>query len=979
MKLLSPGHIIRMFILGIFLSCMSTSLFAQGITVSGTITGSDDGMPLPGVSVFAKNSATGTITDLDGKYIISVQDMSEILMFRFMGMKTIEKPITGEIVDIVLEPDLMGMEEVIVIGYGTKKKGNVTGSVRTVGSEKLEQIPVASFDQMLQGQASGVQSMSTSGRPGAPATVRIRGVNSVNAGNAPLYIVDNVPLSAGDFSTINPNDIQSINILKDASLTSIYGARAANGVILVTTRRGKSMEKTEFLFRNQIGMSTLARDNFSMMNTTQKLDYEEALGIRKTGTYNRDSLEAINTNWKDVMFRDAWLQSHELSARGGSDRTQFYTSGSYYKQEGILPRSDFNRYTFKLNLDHSASDRLKTGTYLTMGYEQNSNTVADGGYGNNIYNPVFAAYLLNPYTAPYDENGEFTSKGLPFPNPLEQLELNESTNSYLKIIGNVFAEYKLWKELKFRTDLGGDFSDYTGYSYINPLSAWGQSDDGSVSNSFSRSVHLKWTNLLSYSHDFGMMHKLTALVGQESVHMKSSGFNVSAKGMPNEKVRVIGVASEADDWGGSASEYTVASYFASANYIYDYKYFLDVSVRRDGSSRFGENSKWANFYSAGFQWNILKESFIPEIPVLSTLKLTASAGTLGNYNIGNYQWRSLYGYGADYNNENGSYPATAGNPDLTWETNLKTNFGIEAGFANRVNAKLEYYYNRTSDMLFLVPYSWTSGFNSKWENVGTMHNTGMDLDVDAFIIRSKDFFWQFTTSVSYNRNQVDQLYGDIEEIDQGNTILREGLPVGTYYMTRYAGVNPANGNPMWLTADGELTDTYSESNKVPILGKSHIAPWSGGITNAFVYRGLTLSVFVSWVKDRYMLNNTRYFTESNGQFASYNQTTHMQEYWKEVGDVTDVPDPTAGQAYFDTRLLEDASFLRLKNLSLSYELPGGVLSKLRYFRRIKIYAQAQNLFTLTSYQGFDPEYYGSVELNAYPQVKSFTLGLDIGF
>lgn len=973
-------RILKQRLILLFIGCISTiPVFSQERIISGKITETGSDVGLPGVSIVIKGTVDGTITDLDGNYSISVND-GDILVFSFVGMLTEEIMVgSNNKIDLTMLPDLMGLEEVVVIGYGTKKKGNITGSIQTVDAEKLEQVPVASFDQALQGQASGVQVVSSSGRPGAGASIRIRGQNSVNLASDPLYIVDGVPMSAGDFSTFNTNDFASINVLKDASLTSIYGARAANGVIVATTKRGKN-EKTKITYRGQVGQSIIARNNFQMMNTTQKLDYEEAIGLRIPGEYDRDSLETINTNWQEHMFRNGMMHSHELSAIGGNEKTRFYTSGGYYFQEGILPRSDFERYTFRLNLDHNANKWLTLGNTLSLGYEQNNITVADGGYGNNIYNPVFAAYMLNPYTQPYDANGAFTDEGLPWANPLEQLYLNDDHNNYLKINGGVFAEFKLGNDFKFKTELGGDLSDFTSYGFISPNAAWGLANGGTISEVFSRNYTVDFKNILSYNKTFRQVHNLSAMLGQQSTQFHSNGFNVTGKKIPNDKVRDLSVTVEADSWGGSTTENSLASYFAQGSYNYDYRYFLDLSVRRDGSSRFGSNNNWATFYSGGFMWDIKKEAFMAGLPeAITTLKFSATTGTLGNANFGNYMWRTLYSYGADYNNNNGSYHSSAGNPNLCWEKLSKSNIGVELGLGNRINARFDYYHNITSDMIFAIPRSRTSGFSSEWANAGKMKNSGYDLSLNWVAVKTSDFTWDLTGNVSINNNEVMELYEGIDQIEGGMTITKEGLPVGSFYMVRYAGVNPANGKPMWFTKDGEVTDVYSENDKVVIDGKQSIGPVNGGLSSLMTYKGISLSAFFSFVEGKYMINNTRYFTESNGQFASYNQTTKMLDYWKQPGDITEVPAPKYAQSYFDTRLLENASFVRLKNVTLAYTLPSNILEKTKVIESLRVYVQAQNLWTLSEYEGYDPEYDGSTELNAYPHSKTVSLGIDIGF
>ena len=968
------------------LSFLLTFLLFVGFTataqmqITGQVTNAETGDPIPGVSVVVKGQTTmGTATDMDGNYTLEgVPSNAEVLVFSFVGMQQQEVAINGRNrIDIQLVPSVEELDEVVVTGYGVKKKGSITGSATMVKADKLEKVPAASFDGMLQGQVAGLLSISSSGRPGAESTVRIRGLNSINAGNDPLYVVDGVPVS-GNFSILNPNDIEQITVMKDASMTSIYGARASNGVIVITTKRGRKAKETEIEFSAQYGMDQIARNKFEMMNTTQKLDYEEALGLRTPGSYNRDSLEQINTNWLDAVLADANTQSYQLSARGGNEDTRFFASGQYYDQGGILPRSDFKRYALRVNLDHDASDRLSFGSRMYLGFEDNKNTVAEGGYANNVYNPVFSARLLNPYLQPRVD-GEYTTKGLPWGNPLEQIDLNDNGSNRLKLTGSIFANYEIIEGLSLRSTLGGDMFDFNTNEWLNPNSAWGMSVNGSVEDYFSRNRRINVTNLLNYDFKLGAAHTFNAKLGQESIQNYYKNFRIEGKGLPNDKVKVVGSTTEADGWGGNITEFTVASYFGALSYNYQEKYFLDLSYRRDGSSRFGEDVRWGNFWSVGVSWNAHKESFLQGFDAIQDLKLSGSVGTVGNYDIGNYLAQALYAYDVQYNNANGSRPDPAGpgNPELTWERLLKANINLNFSVYDFVNFNIDVYRNLTTDMLFEVPTSLTSGWDEYWDNVAEMENRGIEVEADFNVLQSQNLLWNLTANFSYNQNQVKSLYGDKEEILESGTIIKEGYPYGQWYEVEWAGVNPATGEAMWYDKDGNIVNYFSENNRRLQAGKSYLPPYSGGLTNTFSYKGITLSAQFSWMAEKYLFNNTAYFIESNGQFAAYNQDVSMLDYWKEPGDVAANPYPD-GTNYFDTRFLEDASFIRMKDLTLSYQFSDQLMDKLRAFKSVRIYAKARNLLTFSPYQGIDPEFYGRYELNAYPHVKTIILGLDFG-
>jgi len=970
---------IRILICVIF-SLGSLGLVAQEVTIRGKVTQAGNNAPLPGVSVVAVGTTIGTITDFNGEYAITIPGSVNQLRFTFVGMRTEEIEIGARrVIDVVMAQSREELEEVVVVGYETRRKGTITGSVVTMGSDKIEQIPVASFDAALQGQVAGMQVITNSGAPGASASVRIRGVSSLNAGTSPLYILDGVQVTAGDFSAMNPNDIENISVLKDASATSIYGSKGANGVIIITSKKGGLNQSTEISYRTQYGMSLIASDRFDMMDTDQKLDYEIELGLRSENDPDLPELRQVSTNWKDELFYNAPMNSHELSFRGGTENTTYYITGGYLYQDGIQYRSDLRRYTARINMDHRASERLKIGINVTAGYEQDQNPVLSS---NNVFNLSFRSYLENPYVEPYKEDGSYTSEedGLSWANPIEQLDLNDQSNDDLKIVGNIYGEFNIFEGLAFKTTLGGDFSDFVDYGYLNPESYWGLENNGEVYRLFSRSFRLTNTNLLTFTRRLEK-HSFSAYMGEESISYKNEWFETEGYNLPNNIVKVLSTTSTPGTaWSGNISEYSVLSFFGNASYSYDRKYFADLSYRRDGSSRFGPESRWAEFWSVGLQWDLAREAFMSNLSWLSRMKVRGSIGTTGNYNIGNYEHQQLYSYNASYYDLNASYPSTPGNPELTWEKVRLTNLALDIQLYGRYGFIMELYHKLTMDMLSDVPYSLTSGFASGWDNIGKMLNKGIEFTTSLVVLRQRDFQVNLEANLAYNHNEIIELYGDKLEVPpfaDANWLHAVGRPYGSWKMVEYAGVNAANGERLWLDEEGSPTNKFRVSN-ARYQDKSFIGPWQGGFTGMASFRGITLSAFFSWIYGKYMLNNNRYFTESNGQFAQYNQSTVMLRAWKEPGDVTDVPKVDFNN-YFDTRLLEDASFLRLKNLTLAYALPGDLVSRLKIFRSLRIYAQAQNLLTWTKYLGFDPEYDSPYELGQYPHVKTLTLGVDVGF
>jgi TonB-linked SusC/RagA family outer membrane protein len=990
--LLKQKHMkLKTIFLSVFLlSIITGNLMGQQRNIRGVVTSAADGQTLPGVTITIKGTVSGTVTDLEGNYELTVPGPDAVLVFSFVGMTTREIRVDDMIIlNVALEPMLIGLDETVVMAYGTQRRAAITGSVQVVGADKIEQIPIASFDQILQGQIAGVTSVSNSGRPGAAAVLNIRGVGSINAGTQPLYVVDGIPLNStvsafvNPLSSINPNDIESVTVLKDASAAAIYGSRAANGVILVTTKRGRVLDRSDITYRVQAGVTSMARDYFDMMNTREKINYEVQLGIRNPNQPGLDSLRRINTDWRQVMFQEGAMNSHELSSRGGTERTRYFLSGSYYYQDGILQRSNFNRITGRLNLDHFISQKLKLGTTITMGFETYDWSVdAEGGYSNNVYNPVFAAYLMNPYEQPRSQDGEWiTQFDTYFGNPLRELELNMDQNNNLKLIGNVFAEYEPLENLILRSSLGTDFYDYTFKLYYHPGSIWGSDEGGSVSRGLTRANTLTFTNTARYNYRPLLRHNFSFLAGIESTRNYVESFSGSGRGFPNDKLTQPGVTAVPTGFGGGLSEYSILSYLGGLNYNFDNKYFVDLTFRRDGSSRFGVANRYADFWSAGLSWNAIEENFLKDVNWLNSLKVRGSMGTSGNFNIGNYTHIGLYGFGATYFDRPASFPATPGDDELTWEKSISYNLGVEFSLLDRINSTIEVYKRISDGMLLSVPLSSTTGFSQATRNAGSMYNQGIEATFDIGIL-NRPVSWNVGANLSYNMNKITSLYLDTDEFVPPNTsiIYRVGESYGVFYTNRYAGVNPANGAPLWYDKDGNITNEFREGDAQVLEGKNFFPPFSGGFNSTLSWNNFQLGVFFSFVQNKWMLNNTRYFIESHGMFATYGQSRSLLDYWREPGQLTGIPSPfnPANSNRFDSRLIENASFLRLRNAVLAYDLPQSWARQTRVAKSLRIYIQGQNLFTWSTYSGFDAEQAGYIELSAYPAVRTISFGIDLG-
>ena len=961
------------------------ALDAQSLVkVSGVVTSSDDGLPMIGVAVM-DGAGNGVITSLDGDYAIDVAPGTELTFssIGYLEVKVVVPQTPAFTHNVQMQPESMKLDDVVVIAYGVRKKGTVAGSVSTVKSEKLENTPTAAFDQALQGQVAGLTVLSNTGEPSSSATMTIRGTNSINSGTAPLYILDGVAISASDFNTINPADIESMSVLKDASSTSIYGARAANGVIVITTKRGRNMDQPNINYRMQMGWSALAHGNWDLMNTEERIQYEKELGLTAGQNYNY--LSTIDVNWMDVVFNDsAMLQSHELSVSGATDKTNYYFSGGYYDQQGIAPGSQFTRYSMRFNMEQQMSNWLKMGTNTMFNY-QDIMQADEGSY--TLVTPISAARFMLPYWNPYKSDGSLASlsdgswKGQG-QNPLEWLANNPLAYKKYKLFSTVFAELTLYRNLVFKTQFGADFSHTTGFSQSFPEYVPNQGE-GSAARSSSDGLNLQVSNTLTYRFDIDNVHDFNFLLGHEWQDYHLEAFSVSTAGQNNGKLTDISTGTRATSWTSTAdSDYSRVSFFGRGEYNFADKYYSELSLRTDGSSRFGANNRWGVFGAVGFMWNLRNEDFISGSRSWLTMgQIALSSGTSGNSEIPNYEHLALIGGGSDYVGDAGVAPVQPGNENLTWENTWTSNIAFHFGFWNRLNVDLELYNKQTTDMLMAVPlaYSQSNGYGYIWDNVGTMVNRGVELNVNATVLAYKDFSWNVNANVGYNHNRLTELYNGVDEYETANTSTKlvVGHPVGEFYINRYAGVNPANGDALWYDKDGNITNELRDEDKV-MIGKTYHAPWQGGFGTALSWKGLSLSAQFSWVGDRWMLNNDRYFDESNGRFMTYNQSSRLLKRWKQPGDITDIP-RHGEYTEFDSRLLEDASFLRLKNLMLSYSLPKNILKKTGFIRGLRVYAQGQNLLTFTNFSGLDPE--GTTNLYAaqYPMSRQYTFGLDLMF
>ena len=976
----------RVFLLfAILCSFMVHSAFAQSFKVKGRVTSSEDGEGMIALTIMQKGTSNGVVTDFDGNYEIEVKDASEaVLQFSYVGYATQEHTVNQdtEILDVVMDPEQMAIEEVVVVAYGVRKKGTISGSVSTVKAEKLESVPAVSFDQALQGATPGMTVISNSGEPSKPAVFQIRGTNSINSGTSPLFILDGVPITSSDFNSINPGDIESINVLKDASSTSIYGARAANGVVVITTKRGTTTEKVDITLRTQQGFSNLAHGEWNMMNTAERIQFEKEIGLDTGQDYSL--LGQTDINWLDVVFNDrARLQSYDLTVSHATDKLNYFVSGGYYDQDGIAQGSTFSRYNLRANVDAKVASWLKMGTNTMLAYEE-AQQADDGEYA--LYTPISACRFMLPYWNPYKSDGSLASssdgswKGTSY-NPLEWMDNNPLDNKKYKALSVLYAEITPIRNLTLRTQFGVDYSHSTADMKSYP-SFLGNNGVGAAGRSSYTTVNLTITNTINYKFDVQRYHHFNVMLGQEGVDYRSEGFQVVTRGQNNDALTLLSSGTRATSWANSSSSHAFLSFFARGEYNYYDRYYADFSLRSDASSRFGKDGRWATFWSLGFMWDMRKEKFMQSASKwLTNAQVALSTGTSGNSSIPDYDHLALVGSGANYMGTAGIAPMTQGNEKLSWEQLWTSNLAIHLGFFGRINADIELYHKKTTNMLMLVPQSYVNnGFGTRWDNVGAMINQGFEVSLGADVISTKDFVWNINANASYNHNEITELYNGLNEYEMSNTSTKlvVGHSIGEFYINRYAGVNPANGDALWYDKNGKITNVFSEEDKV-LVGKNYNAPWQGGFGTAMNYKGISLTANFSWVADRWMFNNDRFFEEGNGLYSAYNQSKRLlYDRWKKPGDVTDIP-RYGVTPQMDSRFLEDASFLRLKNLMLSYDFPRTLLGKTGFISRVRVYVQAQNLFTWTKFSGLDPESTSNVYKAQYPMSRQYTLGAEITF
>ncbi|WP_443943687.1 SusC/RagA family TonB-linked outer membrane protein [Pedobacter sp. AW1-32] len=1000
-----------------FFVLLATKVSAQERTVTGLVTAKDDGIPLPGVSVKIKGEKGGVSTSAEGKYSIRVP-AGQVLEFSFLGYITTTRIIseTG-VINVALVTDAKTLEEVTIASpYGSEQtKLTQTGSIGIVKAKDLEQSPFTSIDKALQGKVAGVMSIAGNGQPGAAQQIRIRGVSSINASNEPLYVVDGVPINSGDLARIatstnalagiNPNDIESMTVLKDASAASIYGSRAANGVILITTKTGKA-GKTKLKFDAEYGIANAAY----LSDANKPLDASQYRELSAEGLVNggyfttldaaynyfdntivTTARQSNNTNWLDVVTQTGKQQQYNLSASGGNEKTVYSLSGGYFKQEGTVIGSEFNRITSNINLRHTYNDKLSFGINLNI-----SNAGQSGPYsGGSFRNPVLAAYFLPSYKNAYAADGvspnvstaDFASGVY---NPVMINAYDKNKYNLFKGLGSADLAYKILPNLKFTSKIGIDYNNMEEDMYWNPDYGDGRTVGGYSYRYYTRYFNWVSTNLLNYSASFLSDKSLLLNVRGGYEAQKSSYYtsSVTTTGLPTSyEINVPSAGSVLNTASGTNADYTFASLLSIADISYKGKYVLQGSFRRDGSSRFGSTNRYGNFWSVGGTWNLDQEDFIKQYSWISQLKIRGSYGKNGNAGIGNYDWRPLYSYGYNYNSTSGSAPSSVGNVNLTWEDNRPFDLGVDmAFFKGRLAFNVDYYSRKSSNLLLSEPLPTSSGFASYSNNVGSMRNRGFEFTVSGTPIIAGDFRWDVNFNIALNKNKILSIVNGQQQIILSTYYLyTPGVAAGTWYMREWAGVDPANGNPLWYTDETKTatTSSYSAAKQVN-TGKQSDPKGFGSFTNTFTYKGFSLEAMLYYSYGNWIRDSWASYTQSDGANASYNRVAAQMDRWQKAGDITNVPkyvyNNTNSSSSASTRFLYKGDYIRLRDVTLGYQVPKSVLSKLNV-NSLRVYARGSNLYTWVRDKNlpYDPEAFTTSATNFTVYMpRTITFGVNVG-
>ncbi|MDX1938997.1 MAG: TonB-dependent receptor [Saprospiraceae bacterium] len=970
--------------------------------VSGTITSAEDGIPVIGASILVKGTSVGTVTDVDGKYTLSVPGDDAVLVISYTGLKTIEITVGNRTrIDLVMESSVAFLDEVVVTGYGTQGRRVLTSAVSSVKAEDIQNLPSASIDQLVQGRAAGVQISSNSGTPGGGMFVRVRGTTSITASSDPLYVIDGIPVVStplesqgtggqrtNPLADLNPADIESVEVLKDASATAIYGARAANGVVLITTKRGKKSQNARVTLNAYAGAQNFARDpSDQLVNAAEfeTLINEARANAGAAPLYPDANSGKYDTDWNSFIYDDAApIYNADLSISGGSDKVRYFVSGNYFDQDGVLIGTKFTRYTGRLNLDFDASDKIKLGTSIL--YSRNDRTRI--GNDDNISGAMGGAYFLPPNISPYTADGSFTKFSI-FENPIAVVNFDDRQMAVNRILANIYGEWEILPYLKFKTSGSVDYNEIKEDNYAPTQLNTGVAVAGSAVSAVTLDDNLIWENILTFQKGLGGEHYLTVLLGQSLQTSRNEFTRASGQGFPSNDFRRI-TSAAIQTSSSTGTEWGISSLFGRLNYDFAGKYIVTVNVRRDGSSRFGEKNRWGTFPSIGAAWRLSQEPFFPQGSFINELKLRGSYGITGNQSgIDNFASLGLWTGGANYTSSAGTRPLQLANPNLKWEETTQLDFGFDLGLLNeRIVLNFDWYNKYTRDLLLDVPLPRTTGFISQTQNFGEIENEGWELTINATPFRKADFTWDISFNVAHNKAIVRKLFAPIEIYNRSPFRLEEGQPVFSFWFHDQIEVDAQTGDIIWRTVNGtSRTEAFVAGRDRFFVGNAQ-PDLFGGINNSITFKGFDFSMFWQYSLGNEQLNWTRFFLEHGGT-RNTNFMRSQLDRWQKPGDITEVPRMASKNYAADlrpSRLVEDGSYIRLKNLTVGYSLPASLTRKMG-MQKLRVYLSGQNLITITDYSGLDPELTGTaatvltqgIEFFTFPQARVMTGGLTLIF
>jgi TonB-linked SusC/RagA family outer membrane protein len=991
----------------------------KDIVVTGKVV-DDTGLPIPGVSIKVSGLAIAAVTDANGDYSIRVPDNSSNLEFSFVGYaRQLVSVGNRKVINITLRTDSQNLQEITVTGYTSYTKEQSASASSVVSGKDMSQVPLSTFDQILQGRVAGLQVSSGSGQPGTSAQVILRGIGTINGNTSPLYVLDGIPVEDAYFQTLNPSDFESVTVLKDATSKAQYGSKGANGVIVITTKKGKS-GKVQFNYKSQYGISKLTSPKFNMMNTAQRLQFEEEIGLetgseigpgwtfsKKNPEYadmtsaekNRadfilDSIGKINTDWKDIFFRTGKFTEQQVDASGGNENVRFYSSLNYYKQDGIAVRSGLERYSLRNNVDFNAG-RFSASINTSLGYSESSFIEREGSSSGS--NPLSAVYYALPYEYPYASDGTLVHYGnsddyeiydqREGSNALERLlNTTNKTNQYKTILSGSL-NYKITDDLTIKTRLGVDFRESTDERFIRPDSYSGSNENGekgSFGENLRRNFSMISTSGLSYSkvidkHNF----EVTGLYEITKQHFRSFGY--TAYGIdPRLPETPAGATPGSDEnsfipeFNGGRTRNALISYIALGRYTFDDRYTFNASYRYDGSSTLPAKNRWHGFYSVGFAWNVKKENFLANSEFISDLRFRASYGTTASPFPGNFTYLPTFAT-TSYGGNSGIYPYAYGSANYDWEYAKDLNIGFDLDvWNNRVHLVTDIYNKETANLFLDLPVSLTSGVGALPLNAGSMRNRGIETELRVDVIRNESLKWNVGLNFAYNKNKITSLAGS-EGFEKNTTeIVREGLPYGSHYAPKWAGVDPKTGDPLYYNPDGTKTSDYNATTMSVAEFGSLYPPFTGGFNTSLTYKGVNLTALFSFANHVYRYNNEDYYNE-NPSFGTSGQSVRMlYNRWKKEGDQALLPRYGAKRSY-SSKDIQDASYIRLRNVNLNYSLPKKILAGTKFISGVTVFAQASNLVTWTKWKGFDPEDNNGEAMFDYPSSRTYTFGLNVNF